>query len=126
MNSFPQTFEAKPQERQFAKEVAEYLGCKDPMTVNFILAVFTGIRVFDWKQQRYGVKNIARGGDRGVVTRLGDKVSRLENLLAKEENPVDESIEDTFGDAGVYGFIGLLWRWGIWPRLEAPAQEAAK
>ena len=98
--------------------VWEALGCKDHLTKSFIRVAFFAIRVFDWKQQHYGVKNIARAGWDGVRIRLGDKVSRLDNLAQTGEDGGDEGIEDTLGDCGVYGLIGLMCRWGLWPGVE--------
>lgn len=119
MKSFPAQYQPKPQDRQMAKELCDSLGCKDVLTVSFVCVLFQAIKVFDWKQSQYGCGNIARAGAKGVVTRLGDKVSRLENLTAKDEEPVDEPIEDSFGDSGNYGFIGLMCRWGLWPGVKA-------
>ncbi len=128
MNKFPAVAPVhRPDQVQFAKEVWEHLGCKDPLTKKFIEVVFVAIKVFDWKQSQYGSGNIRRAGARGVVTRLGDKVSRLENLMAKNESPVEEPIEDSFGDSGNYGLIGLMCRWGWWPGVPAATeQEEAK
>lgn len=116
MNKFPKEApETAPHIKQLAKEVWEQLGCKDDLTKRFIEVLFLAVKVFDWKQQNYGVQNIQRGGANGVRFRLGDKISRLDNLMPKNENPDSESIEDTFGDAGNYGFIGLMCRYGFWP-----------
>lgn len=124
MNKFPAVPpEFRPDQDQFVKEVYEYLGCKDILTKAFIRATFVAIKVFDFKQQNYGVQNIQRGGANGVRLRLGDKISRLDNLMSKGENPIEEPIEDTFGDVGVYGLIGLLCRWGWWPGVEAATKQ---
>lgn len=113
MNSFPAVPpETRSDQAQFAKEIWEYLGCRDPLTQRFILACLQAIRVFDWKQQRYGTENIAAAGEVGVRTRLSDKAARLMNLMKRGLEPADETVEDTFGDAGVYGIIGLMCRWG--------------
>lgn len=129
MNKFPATPpDPRPDQVQFAKEIWEQLGCKDQLTKKFIHATLTAIRVFDWKQQRYGTENIAAAGDFGVRLRLNDKTARLTNLMKKNMEPADETIEDSFGDAAVYGLIGLMCRWGWWPGVEVPearkAQEA--
>ena len=58
--------------------------------------------------------NIAKFLEDGVVVRLYDKVERLTTLLRKKENPNWETVDDTWMDAGVYGFIGLICRRGEW------------
>lgn len=127
MKNFPAAApDFRPDQIQFAKEVADHLGCKDPLTRKFILVCFVAIRVFDWKQSSYGCGNIQRAGTPGVVTRIGDKCSRLENLMRKGESPEGEPLEDTFGDVGNYGFIGLMCRWGLWPGVVDGRAEQAK
>lgn len=116
MNAFPATIsEPRPDETQYAKEIYEHLGCKDPLTNKFILGALIAIRVFDWKQQRYGTQNIAAAGDYGVRLRLSDKAARLVNMMRRGLEPADETVEDSFGDTAVYGIIGLMCRWGWWP-----------
>lgn len=125
MNSFPAVPEPRlPHHRQLAKEIWEALGCKDELTKRFILATFMAIKVFDWKQGNYGPGNIQAGGDPGVRLRLSDKAARLMNLLKQGKEPVDETIEDTFGDCANYGLIGLMCRWGWWPGVDAPVRVA--
>ncbi len=123
MKSFPSKMpNPAPQEMQFAKEVCDYLGCKDPLTRKFTLACFQAIKMFDFKQTQYGVSNIQDGGLEGIVYRLGDKVARLRNLLKKSIEPGEEGICDTAGDAGVYGIMGLMVEWGWWPGIAAREQ----
>lgn len=126
MKSFPAAApEIRPDQSQFAKEVWEHLGCKDILTRKFIQVCFVAIKVFDWKQGNYGEKNIQRGGADGVRVRLGDKIARLDHLMPKGESPEAEPIEDTFGDVGNYGLIGLMCRWGWWPGVPARETEAS-
>ena len=127
MNKFPADAPSVgPHEAQFAKEVWEYLGCKDILTRKFIQVCFVAIKVFDFKQRHYGEKNIQRGGADGVRIRLGDKISRLDRLMAAGESPEEEPIEDTFGDIGNYGLIGLMASWGWWPGVAAHAVQPVK
>lgn len=124
MNKFPAAPpEPRPDQVQFAKEIWEQLGCKDPLTRKFIQAALVAIRIFDWKQQRYGTQNIAAAGDHGVRLRLSDKAARLMNLMKTNQEPEDETVEDSFGDASVYGIIGLMCRWGWWPGVDAAQKE---
>lgn len=117
MEKFPVVLEEKPHLAQLAKEVWEALGCKDPLTRAFIRVVFVAIRVFDWKQNSYGTRNIAAKGAQGVVTRLNDKLARLDNLYDKglQNEGGGKPVEDNFGDIGNYGLIGLMCRYGLWP-----------
>jgi hypothetical protein len=76
--------------------------------------------VFCDKQADYGPTNIGVGGTHGITVRLGDKVSRLFELmgLTERENtgkPANESIRDTMVDIGDYGIIGMIVLDGDWP-----------
>lgn len=67
------------------------------------------------KQRAYGVGNIAKFGEFGVMVRLSDKQERLHNILNKGGTAThDESLEDTWLDMANYGLIGLMVRRGIW------------
>jgi len=61
------------------------------------------------KQHDYGHKNIARFGFIGLLIRVHDKIARLENLISKEANPNNESIDDTIMDIVGYSAIGMMW-----------------
>lgn len=76
--------------------------------------------VFCEKQADYGPTNIGVGGTHGITVRLGDKISRLKELmgLTERENagkPANESIRDTMVDIGDYGIIGMIVLDGEWP-----------
>ena len=60
------------------------------------------------KQHDYGHDNILAFRERGVVVRLWDKISRLKNLVWENNDPKNESIEDTFTDIAGYAIIGLM------------------
>ena len=127
MNSFSKTLpEQRPDEAQYAKEIWQTLGCQDPLTKSFIRMAILAIKVFDFKQTRYGTGNIAAGGELGVRLRLSDKSARLMNLMKKGAEPEDETVEDTFGDVGVYGLIGLMARYGLWPGVDGAHPQAEK
>ncbi len=79
--------------------------------------------VFCEKQADYGPTNIGVGGTHGITVRLGDKVSRLFELmgLTERENagkPANESIRDTMVDIGDYGIIGMIVLDGDWPLVD--------
>ena len=62
------------------------------------------------RQRKYGVENISRHGEFGVLVRLDDKLARLGN----QEEHHDESREDTWVDVAGYGIIGLMVNRKIW------------
>lgn len=60
------------------------------------------------KQHDYGHENIRRFGRDGLLVRVHDKVARLENLTAKNVEPENETIIDTFADIIGYSAIGMM------------------
>jgi len=64
--------------------------------------------------------NIGLLGEKGVLARVVDKTSRLYNILWEGlPNAVeDETVEDTWRDLIVYGFIALLVRRGLWEKKQ--------
>ena len=71
--------------------------------------------LFCKKQRCYGSGNIAKFGEHGVLIRVNDKLERLINLVKGGDNPLDETIEDTWRDLADYSIIALLCRSGQWP-----------
>ena len=61
------------------------------------------------KQRDYGAENIAKFGLNGLVIRIHDKVARLENLIKKNSNPSNESLQDTLLDIIGYSIIAIKW-----------------
>ena len=60
------------------------------------------------KQHDYGHDNILAFREQGLVVRLWDKINRLKKLVWENNEPKNESIEDTFTDVAVYAIIGLM------------------
>lgn len=60
------------------------------------------------KQKDYGSDNIIRFGRIGLLVRLHDKVARLENLIKKQANPINESLYDNYMDVINYCAIGMM------------------
>ena len=80
--------------------------------------------LFCQKQADYGRNNVAVGGEQGLTIRLGDKVSRLFNLLGigygssgSKSPSVNEPVSETFIDVANYGTIGVMVMRGLWPRV---------
>lgn len=76
------------------------------------------LRVFLQKHKDYGKGNILEIGEMGIAFRLAEKVSRLKNLLAKNDGPVNESLEDTWTDIAVYAVIAKLYRKELFQKLD--------
>lgn len=79
--------------------------------------------LFCSKQADYGPTNIGVGGEQGITIRLGDKISRLFELLhlTDRENggaPANEAVRDTWADIGDYGIIGMIVHDGEWPLVD--------
>ena len=58
--------------------------------------------LFRKKLGDYGVEVYKAAGGIGILTRLNEKHSRLDNLLRKAEDPNCEPIRDTIQDISVY------------------------
>lgn len=64
------------------------------------------------KQFDYGHGNILKFGEFGVLVRVNDKIERLKTLIAKNKNPKNESIDDSWLDMINYGIIAMMLRKG--------------
>lgn len=64
----------------------------------------------DYGEEENGLKNLERRGVPGVFMRMGDKMSRLESLLApgRIAQVSDESVEDTLLDLAVYSKLLII------------------
>ena len=92
--------------------------------------------LFVRKHHDYGRNNISVGGLHGVTIRLGDKTSRLFNLMGISADvhagegsaPAvnGEALEDSFLDMGNYGPIGVMLSRGWWPRVRPEDVWVAK
>lgn len=85
-----------------------------------VLTVFLENAILmDKKQRDYGPRNISIWGLPGIAMRLTDKVERIATLLkGKRRRPQNESLEDSFKDACVYGAIAQVFIRGQWPLTE--------
>lgn len=66
----------------------------------------------DYAEDVDGLRNLRRRGVDGIVARLGDKLSRIENLIkpGKEASVLDESIDDTLIDFANYSLLLIILR----------------
>ena len=79
--------------------------------------------VFCKKQADYGPNNIAVAGEQGITLRLGDKLSRLFELLGLTSRKntgeaKNEPIRDTWVDFADYGIMGMIVHDGDWPLVD--------
>ena len=64
----------------------------------------------DYGEEQDGLKNLRRKGVLGIVARMGDKLSRIENLTqpGKEPAVVEETLIDTLMDNAVYSLLLII------------------
>lgn len=92
-------------------DVTEHMMKEYPVLMNSIKKHFNGcFSLFAKKQMDYGLGNIAMNGDKklallGILIRLNDKVQRALNIALNDQNPNNESLEDTGRDITNYGAI---------------------
>jgi hypothetical protein len=70
------------------------------------------------KHKDYGKANILEIGELGIAFRESEKISRLKHLLKEGREPEFESLEETWIDIAVYAVIAVLYRRGLFERLE--------
>ena len=81
--------------------------------------------IFCKKMWDYGSNNIALGRDlsedhnkkmslMGIWFRSNDKMSRIENLLQRKDDAVNESLEDSYLDLANYSVIASIVRKNLW------------
>lgn len=76
------------------------------------------LETFLKKHKDYGKGNILEIGEMGITFRIAEKVSRLKNLLSKNDGPANESLDDTWMDIAVYAVIAMLYRRKQFQNLE--------
>jgi len=99
---------------ELVERIFKELDCSEVVTVAFINEILQDIKLFDKKQHDYGSRNISDFGEKGVLVRVNDKLSRLKNLIWGDKDPANESINDSWTDMSVYGVIARLVRNGKW------------
>lgn len=77
------------------------------------------LATFIKKHQDYGKGNILSIKELGIAFRETEKVERLKNLLlAGDQTPTNESIDDSWLDVAVYAVIAKMYRKGWFQNLE--------
>lgn len=76
------------------------------------------LQLFLKKHKDYGKGNILSIKELGIAFRIGEKSERLKHLLMTQDNPANESVEDTWLDIAVYAIIGVLYRREQFQKLE--------
>ena len=76
------------------------------------------------KNRSYGSHNISTFGLKGIVVRLWDKMQRVVRLgWNGVENPLEETLIDTFLDIAVYALIAILVIRNQWPKSPFEVKE---
>lgn len=93
---------------------------KDPQYLDeaFEAVLNEMLQTFIKKNKDYGKGNILDTGEIGILFRINDKVRRLQNLITKDKNPENESLEETWKDIAVYSVIAIILRRGQFEKLE--------
>ncbi len=84
------------------------------------------LQMFLKKHKDYGKGNIMSVKELGVALRISEKIERIKHLLMQGNAPVNESIEETWLDVGVYAIIAVLYRRGWFEKLEVPKEILEK
>jgi len=76
------------------------------------------LQMFLKKHQDYGKGNILANGELDIAMRITEKVERAKHLLVTNQEPQNETLDDTWIDIAVYAVIGVLFRRGWFQKLE--------
>ena len=75
------------------------------------------LAMFLKKHKDYGKGNILANGELGIAMRITEKVERAKHLLVTNQEPQNETLDDTWIDIAVYAVIGVLFRRGWFQKL---------
>lgn len=111
----PNTKPPLPQGTNFSAlgELEVSLNIKTDLGRKALRQAIANVVLLDQKNQDYGSANLKIWGSLGVLVRLGDKISRLNNLLdlrlfGPTIYPKNESISVSWADAANYALIGQI------------------
>lgn len=75
-------------------------------------------KVFIKKHKDYGKGNILDTGELGIAFRVSDKLNRIKHILANNNKPQNETIEETWIDIGVYSVLAVMYKKGWFQKLK--------
>lgn len=84
------------------------------------------LMMFLKKHRDYGKGNILTVKELGIALRISEKIERIKHLIAQNQTPTNESIDETWIDIGVYAVIALLLRRGQFEQLDVPKEVLEK
>ena len=84
------------------------------------------LKIFIRKHRDYGKDNILDTGEMGIIFRINDKVNRLRNLEQNNQEPQNESIEETWSDIAIYAIIAILYRKSWFQKLNLTERTKAR
>ena len=93
--------------------VAESFEIRTELGLAALKQAIGNVAVLDSKHRDYGKTNLSEFGELGLLVRLNDKIGRLKNLIAKTDEPKNESLADTWLDSANYSLLGQLMNAGI-------------
>ena len=80
-------------------------------------------QMFINKHKDYGKGNILDTKELGIAFRVSDKLNRLKHLYSNKKLPLNESIEESWIDIGVYAVIAILYRRSWFKKLDLKQSE---
>jgi len=69
------------------------------------------------KHKDYGKGNILANKELGIAMRVNEKIERIKHLLAQNNTPANETLDETWTDIAVYAIIAKLLRNGSFVKL---------
>ena len=104
------------QEYPIESHVMDRLDLEEPMALKVLSIMLDDLLLFEWKHKDYGPDNIKALGEPGIFVRCWDKINRLKSLVweGNKAKVEEESVEDTWRDLRVYGYIAQIVREGEW------------
>lgn len=93
-----------------------------PETMNEMVSLITdNLVTFAKKQKDYGPYNVLINNDKelsllALSVRQHDKIQRILNLLTNDQEPQNESLEDSFLDLANYALMSVILLRGSWSK----------
>lgn len=92
----------------------------EPKTLDAAFAAINNelLELFLQKHHDYGKGNILANKELGIAMRISEKVERLKHLHMSQQDPENESVEDSWRDIAVYAIIAILFHRKQFQNLE--------